>query len=126
MPKSFHKKGAKKELKNLAQPGKQEYSRASGELIILAMGLALREVERVQFIEPGQDFPGDMPAWVRNSPWEISDILSVVEIWETAIPEESGGEDQQVDADPKGKGKKRKTGGNEEPYPEGQLEKSKE
>jgi hypothetical protein len=74
---------------------------SDAELVVLSMGLALRDISAVQFVEE-DDFPEDFPNWVKSSPLSIVDGEGIMNIWREQLPTEK---DSVDDSDPKGKGK---------------------
>jgi hypothetical protein len=81
----------------------------TAQFVVLSMGMALREVARVQFMEE-DEMPEDMPKWVKNSPWTMEDMDKVMDVW---VKQLDGEEDMDVESDrergknswEKGKGK---------------------
>jgi hypothetical protein len=106
----------------LGKLAKLKWEKIGGEtalLIILAMGLALRDIHAIHFQGDGQPDPKDMPAWVSSSPITVQQMHKVMETWGNQLGpvefEENNGEGSgkrktrgskgKVDA--KGKGKER-------------------
>lgn len=80
------------------------------ELVVLSMGLAIRDMHAVQFVE-GDEFPEDYPDWVRASPFGVSDANRLMEIWGKQLPADKDLSDHsEEDVDPKGKGKAKASG----------------
>jgi hypothetical protein len=77
---------------------------SDAELVVLSMGLALRDIFVVQFIEEGDS--KDYPDEVKHSPLNISDAEDLMEIWKKRLPAEK---DSASDSDGKGKGKEKVT-----------------
>jgi hypothetical protein len=76
-------------------------------IVMLGMGLALRDVESAN----SKGDPGDKPLWVRQSPLKMQHIQKVMECWaeqlgEPADDEDNGGHDQGK------KGRPKRSGGN--------------
>jgi hypothetical protein len=82
---------------------------SDSELVVLSMGLALRDISAVHFVE-GDDFPNDFPEWVKESPFVILDGERIMGIWSEQLPAEKHSADVE---DPKGK-KKAKAGKNKQ------------
>jgi hypothetical protein len=74
---------------------------SDAELVVLSMGLALRDMSAVQFVEE-EDFPEDFPDWVKSSPFGIMDAEKIMNLWLEQLPAEDNFVD---DNNPKGKGK---------------------
>jgi hypothetical protein len=75
-------------------------------LVMLAMGLALRDVYAAHIREDGKADPEDMPSWVSGSPLKVEQIQKVMEKWATQLgPVEYEDEDEE--------GGRRKTRGSE-------------
>lgn len=86
---------------------------SDAELVVLSMGLAIRDMAAIHFVED-DDFPRDFPAWVRQSPFGLSEVNRLMNIWNkhlvtvTADPSNdsnSNGKDNIA-----GKGKSKTTG----------------
>jgi hypothetical protein len=105
LPADFHTKTAIRQLLRLAKE-KWEDMGEPAELVVLCMGLALRDVAAVVSSNPDTERPADEPEWVRNSPWEVDYIDEVLDEWvkqlDTAGEESSSHEDK---GNSKGKGK---------------------
>lgn len=73
-------------------------------LVILSMGLALRDIAIVHFREDG-DPADDVPDWVQSSPFNMQDAHKLLEIWKRQLPAEGASQDEEPQGDIKGKGK---------------------
>lgn len=78
---------------------------SDAELVVLSMGLALRDIFAAQFIEEDDD-SNDCPDWVKSSPLVITDGEDLMYLWKKQLPVEN---DTADDSDPKGKGKGKAT-----------------
>jgi hypothetical protein len=85
---------------------------SDAELVVLCIGLALRDVEAVQFQEG--DYPEEFPHWVQGSQFTLSDAEGLTTIWAKQLPEEpeeprglSQSDEEQDDLDIKGKGREK-------------------
>jgi hypothetical protein len=105
LPADFHRKTAIRQLLRLAKEN-WEGMGEQAELVVLCMGLALRDVAAVNFSKPGTERPADQPEWVRNSPWEVDYIHEVLDEWVKQL--DAAGEESSSHEDggnKKGKGK---------------------
>ena len=71
------------------------------ELVVLSMGLAIRDMAAIHFIEDNE-FPPDFPYWVQQSPFELSDVNRLMTVWGMHLATIS--DDPSNDAFEKGKG----------------------
>jgi hypothetical protein len=78
---------------------------SDAELVVLSMGLALRDIFAAHFVEEDDD-SNDCPDWVKSSPLVISDGEDLMYLWKKQLPAEIHTAD---DSDPKGKGKGKAT-----------------
>ena len=74
---------------------------SDAELVVLTMGLAIRDMAAVHFVED-DEFPPDFPAWVQQSPFELSDLNWLMNVWGKHLVTISN--DPPNDSGPKGKG----------------------
>jgi hypothetical protein len=83
---------------------------SDAELVVLSMGLAIRDMHAVHFVE-GDKFLEDYPNWVQSSPFTVSNVNRLMDIWGKQLPADkdvSDGVEEEVD--PKGKGKAKASG----------------
>lgn len=78
------------------------------QFVVLCMGLALRDVSATHFTdeEEGAVVAGDLPPWVKMSPWKMADIHEVMEVWGQQLGEDDM-DVESSDEDKGGKGKKK-------------------
>jgi hypothetical protein len=100
LPEEFHTKPSIFEMHKLASENWLDMG-SDAELVVLSMGLALRDMSAVQFVEE-DNFPEDFPDWVKSSPLNITDGEGIMNIWREQLPAEKN---FVGDPDPKGKGK---------------------
>jgi hypothetical protein len=74
---------------------------SDAELVVLSMGLAIRDMAAIHFIEDNE-FPPDFPVWVQQSPFDLSDVNRLLTIWVKHLATIS--DDPPNDAPEKGKG----------------------
>lgn len=104
LPADFHKAKSMTFLGKLAKLNWKEMGLETALLVILAMGLALRDIHAIHFVEDGQPDPEDMPTWVGGSPLKVEQIHKVMETWGNQLgPVEYEEEDREEG------GSKRKT-----------------
>jgi hypothetical protein len=60
---------------------------SDAELVVLSMGLALRDIFAAQFIEEDDD-SNDCPDWIRSSPLRITDGEELMDLWKKQLPAE--------------------------------------
>jgi hypothetical protein len=84
---------------------------SDAELVVLSMGLALRDISATHFVED-DDFPDDFPEWLKTSPFGISDGEAIMSLWNAQLSAE---EDSADVTDPKGKGKGKEKARNRQP-----------
>jgi hypothetical protein len=99
LPSEFHSASSIIKIRNLAREPWLEMG-SDAELVVLSMGLALRDISAVQFLEEDET---DCPDWIRSSPLRITDGEELMDLWKKQLPAE-----EKVSAevsDPKGKGK---------------------
>ena len=77
LPVEFHQNGALLPLFRLAR---EEWTKmgADAELVVLSMGLALRDINAAHFNE---ELPEDAPDWLKVSPLDINSAHRLSEIW---------------------------------------------
>ena len=85
LPASFHHKQTASFLKNLVKLDWNEMGGEISELVVLAVGLALRDILAVQFQEEDEQLPEDMPSWVSTSPLKLKFLHKVLECWEIQL-----------------------------------------
>ena len=73
-------------------------------LVVLSMGLALRDITIVHF-QDDYDFAEDVPDWVQSSPFIMQDAHKLLEVWKRQLPDEEALEVEEAQEDKKGKGK---------------------
>lgn len=78
---------------------------SDAELVVLSMGLALRDISASHFIEDDDD-SNDCPDWVKSSTLVITDGDDLMYLWKKQLPAKIHTAD---DSDPKGKGKGKAT-----------------
>jgi hypothetical protein len=98
LPANFHHSKSVRQLTLLAQEDWLAVG-VDAQFIVLCMGLALRDVAAVHFVEQDSEYAADMPEWVKASPWTIKDMHDIMELWGRQL------EDGNVPAGGKGKGK---------------------
>jgi hypothetical protein len=74
---------------------------SDAELVVLTMGLAIRDIAAIHFVED-DEYPPDFPAWVQRSSFELSDSNRLLSIWGKHLVTISN--DPPNDSGPKGKG----------------------
>ena len=75
---------------------------SDAELVVLSIGLAIRDFAAIHFIED-DEFPPDFPTWVQSSPFGIPDINRLMTVWSKHLVAISN--NPPNDSDPKGKSK---------------------
>jgi hypothetical protein len=109
LPAAFHEKTSMLQLFKLARENWGAMD-SNAELVVLSMGLVLRDIYAVHFQEE-DEYPEDMPVWVQCSPHNIDGMHRLLEVWGMQLPaEENSRDDRPVHVDPKGKGKGKATG----------------
>jgi hypothetical protein len=85
LPASFHKTKSMTYLGKLAKLNWEDMGLETALLVVLAMGLALRDLHAVNFQQNDGPDPEDMPTWVSGSPLKIEHIHKVLELWATQL-----------------------------------------
>ena len=91
------------------------------KLVVLAVGLALRDILAVQFQEDDEEPPEDMPSWMSTSPLKLSFLHKVLDSWEIHLKK---GEEDEASAEEPTRGRTRS--GQKEKKKEKAKQKSKE
>jgi hypothetical protein len=112
LPAEFHQHNGILQMTNLAREDFHVMG-SDAQLVVLSIGLALRDIEAVHFHEDGEIYPEDVPEWVKTSPYEIGTSERLLHTWaqqlEVAEEQEERNETPgRVDV--KGKGKAKETG----------------
>src|SRR5882757_1994037 len=106
----FHRNSAILQLINLAREDFHVMG-SDAQLVILSIGLALRDISLVQFHEEGEIYAEDVPDWVKQSPHEFSTGQRLLTTWgQQLVDEEGSGDSLPMDKDIKGKKKAKMTG----------------
>jgi hypothetical protein len=114
LPAEFHQHNGILQMTNLAR---EEFHvmGSDAQLVVLSIGLALRDIEAVHFHEDGEVYPEDVPEWVKTSPYEIGTMERLLNTWahQLDVTEEQEVEESQNETpghvDVKGKGKAKET-----------------
>jgi hypothetical protein len=80
LPAAFHHKKSIRQLMLLAREDWHSMDEIA-QFVVLCMGLALRDICAIHFVESPSEYPADMPEWVKASPWTIDDMHNVMELW---------------------------------------------
>jgi hypothetical protein len=111
LPKEFHVKTSILPIFKLARENWDAMSSDQAELVVLSIGLTLRDISAVQFLEGDEE---DIPEWVQQSPYNIEQAHTLLEVWSHQLPaEDSSGDESSVVPEPKGKGKAKARGRSE-------------
>jgi hypothetical protein len=104
LPTEFHDKSSFKHFMKLPREDWHAMKPDHAALVVLSMGLALRDIAMVHFHEDG-DYADDVPDWVQSSPFHMQDAHKLLEIWKRQLPAEDASEEEEPQDDIKGKGK---------------------
>jgi hypothetical protein len=108
LPEEFHVKTSILQIFKLAREDWDAMSSDQAELVVLSIGLTLRDIAAVQFIEGDEE---DVPEWVQHSPYNMEQAHKLLEVWSQQLPvEDSSGEESSVAPEPTGKGKAKARG----------------
>ena len=66
------------------------------ELVVLSIGLAIRDMAAIHFVED-DEFPSDFPHWVQQSPFGISDVNRLMDVWAQQLPKTSNNSEDAME-----------------------------
>jgi hypothetical protein len=105
LPKEFHSTAFLTQMKQLAKEKWLIMSKDQAILVVLSIGLALREIHTVHFLDPDGDARDDLPQWILKSPHSLTHSNKLLHTWKRQLAVVHETSESECDSKSKGKSK---------------------